>query len=144
MFSRSSKSRTGASPRFSPKAATGARNAPFSLLGTDVTITGNIAASADLHIDGTVEGDISCATLVQGPDSRIKGHVTARTARLSGLVEGSISAGALIVESSARITGDVSYDSITIANGGRVEGRFTPQMDEAASGEQLKLISAQS
>jgi len=90
-----------------------------------VTITGNIAASVDLHVDGAVEGDISCAALVQGADSRITGHVTARTARLAGLVDGSITAEELIVESSARITGDIAYERITIEAGGRVEGRFT-------------------
>ena len=38
-------------------------SATFSVLGTDVTITGDIEASADLHVDGTVKGDLSCASL---------------------------------------------------------------------------------
>ncbi|MEO8722364.1 MAG: polymer-forming cytoskeletal protein [Sphingobium sp.] len=139
MFSKSSKSPSSASPTSPPKSATGAKNTPFSIIGGDVSITGNISASVDLHIDGRIEGDISCAALVQGPDSKIKGHVTAQTARLAGLVEGSITAGELIIESSARITGDVSYDSITIATGGKVEGRFAHK-DGAQTGE-LKLIA---
>jgi cytoskeletal protein CcmA (bactofilin family) len=120
MFSKSSKSPSSASPM----SAAGGKGAPFSLIGGDVVISGNIAASVDLHIDGRVEGDISCAALVQGAESRIKGHVTAKTARLAGLVEGSIDAEDLIIESSARITGDVTYERITIAVGGQVEGRF--------------------
>jgi len=52
------------------KPATGARNAPFSVIGGDVTITGNIDATVDLHIDGKVNGDIKCAALVQGPDMK--------------------------------------------------------------------------
>jgi len=139
MFSKSSKSPSSASPASPPKSATGARNAPFSIIGGDVSITGNISASVDLHIDGRIEGDISCAALVQGPDSKIKGHVTAQTARLAGLVEGSITAGELIIENSARITGDVTYDSITIATGGQVEGRFAHK-GGVQPGE-LKLIS---
>ena len=47
------------------------------MLGADVTITGNIAASTELHIDGTVEGDIDCASLVQGEASQIAGEVKA-------------------------------------------------------------------
>lgn len=139
MFSKSSKSRSSASPASMAKPATGARNAPFSVIGGDVTITGNIDATVDLHIDGKVNGDIKCAALVQGPDSRINGHVMAQSARLSGLVEGSIAADELIVESSARITGDVSYERISIAPGGQVEGRFTHKSG-AQTGE-LKLIS---
>jgi cytoskeletal protein CcmA (bactofilin family) len=139
MFSRSSKS-----PRpVSPKHATGARNAPFSLIGGDVTINGDITATVDLHIDGVVEGDISCAALVQGPDSRIHGQVTARHARLAGTVTGSITAEELIVEDSARITGDIVYDRISIAPGSRIDGRFTHRDNGVGAGE-LKLITADS
>lgn len=136
MFSRSSKS-----PRpVSPMSATGAKHTPFSLIGGDVTINGNLSASVDLHVDGAIEGDISCASLVQGPDSRITGHVTAQTARLAGLVDGSITAQELVVESSARITGDISYASITIEAGSRIDGRFTHR-DKDAPAAELKLIA---
>lgn len=141
MFSKSRKSPNSASPASMAKPATGARNAPFSVIGGDVTITGNVDATVDLHIDGRVDGDIRCASLVQGPESKIKGHVTAQTARLSGLVEGSITADELIIESSARITGDVIYERISIATGGQVEGRFSAKAS-TQTGE-LKLIAAE-
>ena len=60
----------------------GSSSGSFSVLGADVTITGNISASTELHIDGTVEGDIDCASLVQGDGSQITGEVKAETARL--------------------------------------------------------------
>lgn len=137
MFSKSSKSPR----RASQMSATGAKNTPFSLIGGDVTISGNLTASVDLHIDGTVEGDISCAALVQGPDSRIAGHVVAQSARLAGLVDGSITAEELVVESSARITGDVIYESISIAPGSRIEGRFTHKENGPVAAGELKLIA---
>ncbi|ETI64770.1 hypothetical protein C100_05840 [Sphingobium sp. C100] len=118
--------------------ATGAKHTPFSLIGSDVTITGNLSATVDLHVDGAIDGDLSCASLVQGADSRITGHVTAQSARLAGLVDGSITAEELVVESSARITGDVSYATITIEAGSRIEGRFTHKDTPAA---ELKLIA---
>jgi len=135
MFSKSSNSRKGASP----VAATGARSTPFSIIGGDVTITGNIEASIDLHIDGKVDGDIGCAALVQGPDSSIRGHVKAKSARIGGLVEGSITADELTIEATARITGDVSYDVISIATGGKVDGQMT-HLSRAAD---LKLVSSE-
>lgn len=135
MFSKSSKS-----PRpVSPMSATGAKNTPFSLIGGDVTISGNISASVDLHVDGVVEGDISCAALVQGADSRIIGHVTAQSARLAGLVDGSIMAEELVVERSARITGDVRYERITIEAGSRIDGHFAHKDNGPAA--ELKLIA---
>ncbi|MBU0555114.1 MAG: polymer-forming cytoskeletal protein [Alphaproteobacteria bacterium] len=135
MFSKSSKQPSAASPTV----ATGARHTPFSIIGGDVTITGNVEASVDLHIDGKVEGDIACAALVQGAESRIAGHVKAKSARIGGLVEGSINAEELVVEATARITGDVSYERITIATGGQIDGRMT-HIGQTA---ELKLIKSE-
>ena len=65
-----------------------ATGSTFSVIGADVTIKGNISASADLHIDGTIDGDITCANLVQGEKSSISGGVVAESARLAGRVAG--------------------------------------------------------
>lgn len=118
----------------------------FSVLGADTAIRGDISASADLHIDGRVEGDIACAALVQGETSEIVGAVTAETARLAGRVRGSISARELVILKSARIEGDVHYDALTIEQGAQVEGRFAPRAVASAgdSGEaHLILASSQ-
>lgn len=100
-------------------------NSTFSVLGADVVVTGNIASTVDIHIDGRVEGDLRCANVVQGEGSEIKGSVFAETARLSGTVDGSIEARDLTIERTARITGDVHYQNLTIHNGGKVEGKFS-------------------
>ena len=127
MFSKSRPTQASESaPVSSPaRMATGARHTTFSILGADVIVTGNVSASVDLHIDGRVEGDIACASLVQGEESLIKGGVVAETAKLAGTVEGSIVARDLIIQASARIIGDVTYENLTIEQGSQVEGRFS-------------------
>ena len=104
-----------------------ASGSTFSVLGADTAITGDIKASADLHIDGRVDGDIACASLVQGESSEITGSITAESARFAGTVRGSISARELVILRSARIHGDVSYDALTIEQGAQVDGRLTPR-----------------
>lgn len=99
-------------------------NSTFSVIGPDVTIKGDISASADLHVDGTIEGDIACASLVQGESSSITGGIEAETARIGGKVAGSIKARDLVVLRSAHVEGDVQYDALTIEQGAQVEGRF--------------------
>jgi cytoskeletal protein CcmA (bactofilin family) len=96
----------------------------FSIIAADVEIIGNLNARVDLHIDGKVQGDVTCGSLVQGEGSLISGKVVAASARLSGQVEGSIEAGELVIEASARISGDVTYENLTIAPGSQVEGKF--------------------
>lgn len=96
----------------------------FSVIGPDVSIAGNIVATADLHIDGRVDGDVACGSLVQGTESRINGMVRADTARLCGTIEGAVAIRQLTVENTARITGDIEYETIAIENGATIDGRL--------------------
>lgn len=122
-------------------------NSTFSVIGSDVVIKGDVGASADLHVDGTIEGDIKCASLVQGEGSVISGAVIAETARLSGKVIGSITARELTILKSAVIEGDVHYDALTIEQGAQVEGRFAPnshgQAAPAAKRIESKVASSE-
>ncbi len=105
----------------------------FSVIGADVVISGNISAEVDLHIDGRVEGDVKCESLVQGESSEIHGAVTAQNARLSGLVKGSIDVRDLTIERTARITGDVCYDNLSIEQGSQIDGQFTHKSGNASA-----------
>lgn len=109
----------------------GSSGSSFSIIGDGITITGNIDSKVDLHIDGEVIGDIKCLSLVQGPSSKIKGAIIAQNASLSGAVEGSIDAGDLVIASSARIGGDVTYENVTIEQGGHVDGKFKHKSSKA-------------
>jgi cytoskeletal protein CcmA (bactofilin family) len=128
MFNSSNNNRgrdTGTSlpPAPAPQSNAGKRGM-FSVIGPDVTITGNVSATADLHIDGRVDGDVNCGSLVQGTESRIHGQVKADVARLAGSIEGSVSVRQLTIERAARITGDVEYETIAIENGASIDGRL--------------------
>ena len=96
------------------------------MLGSDVAIKGNVEASADLHVDGKVEGDLTCVSLVQGESSLIEGAINAESARLSGAVKGTITVRELVILKSARIDGDVHYQTLTVEQGANVNGRFAP------------------
>ncbi|MBD2843247.1 bactofilin family protein [Erythrobacter rubeus] len=109
-------------------------NSTFSVIGSDIKIEGNISASADLHVDGSIEGDIKCTSLVQGESSEVSGGITAESARLAGKVSGSINAKELVILKSARIEGDVHYDALTIEQGAQVDGRFAPNARRGSAG----------
>jgi cytoskeletal protein CcmA (bactofilin family) len=96
----------------------------FSYLGSEVTVTGNIATESELHLDGKVDGDVSCGALTQGQSGEVRGNIKAVEARLAGLVDGAVEAGTLTLEASARVTGDILYESLSVAAGAEVEGRF--------------------
>lgn len=101
-----------------------AKGAKFSFIGPEVVVTGDIETSGQLHIDGTVRGDVRCGSLSQGESGAVHGNIAAAEARLAGLIDGAVEAGALILDASARVTGDVLYDEISIAKGALIDGRF--------------------
>ncbi len=96
----------------------------LSYIGAEVTVTGNISGSGDIHLDGSVDGDVGCNTLILGSGGRVRGNIVAEKATLGGSVDGTVSAASLTVEKSARIAGDLSYDMISIENGAQVDGRM--------------------
>ncbi|MBJ7527761.1 MAG: polymer-forming cytoskeletal protein [Sphingomonadaceae bacterium] len=104
-----------------------------SIIASGVEIVGNLSARVDLHIDGKVQGDVTCGNLVQGEGSFIAGKITAESAKLSGHVEGWIEANDLVIETSARVKGDVVYGNLIIAPGGQIEGKFSHKSAEKPS-----------
>ncbi len=102
----------------------GSSGAGFSVIGSDMVVTGNIRATADLHIEGAVEGDLDCGNLVVGADARVKGQVRAESARIAGAIDGGVAIRQLVVEAGARIAGDVEYETISIENGAQIDGRL--------------------
>jgi cytoskeletal protein CcmA (bactofilin family) len=93
-------------------------------IGVEVTITGNIEAGQDLHIEGSVVGDVRCQTLYLGETGKISGNIHAARVRVAGTVEGGIEARDLAVEATARVTGDVTYGRLRVANGAAMEGKL--------------------
>jgi cytoskeletal protein CcmA (bactofilin family) len=129
---------SGAGARENVPAPAAPDAAQMSVIGADILITGNIEAEVDLHIEGRVQGDVRCATLILGESSSVVGSIFAERVRVSGQVDGSIETTDLAVEGSARVKGEVTYSRLRIGNGGVIEGTMTHKpIDDSAH---LKLV----
>lgn len=113
-----------------PPSTGGMAGSTFSVLGPDIAITGDLKATADLHVDGRIDGDINCAALVQGEAGEINGIVVAENVRVAGKIKGSITAETLVILKTARIEGDVTYGVLTIEDGAQVDGKFSHRAAE--------------
>ena len=102
-----------------------------SVIGADITVSGDIHASEDLVIEGTVQGGVSCGTLVIGKTGRVQGDIRTERLRLAGTVEGSISTNDLAIESTAQVGGDIEYSRLRVESGGIIEGRLIRREDDA-------------
>ena len=101
-----------------------AGTSPLSIIASDVRIVGDIITDGEMQIDGRVEGDIACKTLVIGQSAHIAGEIKANTVRIHGEVTGKLSADNVIIGRTGRVTGDIYHDSLEIESGAQVEGHF--------------------
>ncbi|MBX3561219.1 MAG: polymer-forming cytoskeletal protein [Sphingomonas sp.] len=104
----------------------------LSFIGPEVVISGDLTTSAQLHVDGRIDGHVRCGQLCQGESGIIAGDLTADEARIAGLIEGTVNAATLVVEATGRIAGDVTYETISIAAGARIDGRLARRAALAA------------
>ena len=131
MFSKSAPN--GALPKSGKPGAPG-----LSFIGPEVVIRGDVATTAQLHVEGRIEGNVECIQLCQGQSGVIAGDITADDARLAGEVQGTVSAATVEVEASARLSGDVHYESISVASGARVDGRLARREVKGAQPAEAK------
>ncbi len=97
----------------------------LSILSADFVLHGDVETGSGLRIDGHIDGNIRCRTLVQGIDSHVAGAITAEVAQLGGAVDGDIRVRRLTLEPSARVQGDVEYETLAIGTGSRIDGRLS-------------------
>ncbi|MEO5375915.1 MAG: polymer-forming cytoskeletal protein [Alphaproteobacteria bacterium] len=111
------------------------RATPPSIVSTDMRITGNIVTTGEVQVDGTVEGDVTCKTLVIGPTGTIRGEVDADVARIHGYMSGQLRATSVFLASSAQMVGDVTHVSLAIEPGALMDGHCRHVKSVGETGE---------
>lgn len=109
--------------------------AGFSVVDDRLTIHGNIDTDGTVRVDGRVEGSSHRAgTLIVGVGGTVMGDVEAREVIVAGMIEGNVHArGRIEIESGASVHGHVRASSISLREGGSVDGRVSISAEPAAS-----------
>ena len=105
-------------------------------IGKSVVFSGNLSASEDLFIEGTVDGKIELRdhVLTIGPNAKIKAEVHAKTVIVRGEVVGNITASEkLDIRDSGSVDGDISAPLVSIAEGAHLRGSVDMQKKPAAA-----------
>ena len=113
----------------------------LSFIGPEMTIGGDVSTTGPLHVDGRIDGNVRCETLIEGPTGTIAGDIVAEEARIAGRVEGRVDARIVTVESTGRVAGDVAYETISIAAGAGIEGRLARREALARPADEAILIA---
>lgn len=94
-----------------------------SLVAEGVSFRGDLATDGDLHLDGSVDGDLKAGHLTIGETGSVNGTIQAETLDIRGRVTGTISARNVRLWASAHVDGDITHAELTIETGAHFEGR---------------------
>ena len=83
-----------------------------SIVSENTKVIGNIISDGIIHVDGYVEGDISCDELIIGIKGNVCGSITANTLQLYGALKGKALVDRLFVAKSAKLIGDAIHFTI--------------------------------
>jgi cytoskeletal protein CcmA (bactofilin family) len=103
------------------------------VIGQGFKIMGSVAAEGVVQVNGQIEGDLSCTSLIVSQGAKITGSVTAEQVEVNGTVEGPIHGGDVVLKSKAHVVGDIHHQSLTIGKGAYFEGR-SAQSHQAKGG----------
>jgi cytoskeletal protein CcmA (bactofilin family) len=93
------------------------------VIGNGLKIVGNVTAEGLVEVNGQIEGDVHCTSLIVSPKAQIVGSIAAERVVVNGRVEGPIQGGEVVLKSQAHVVGDIRHQSLTIEKGAYFDGR---------------------
>ncbi len=108
----------------------GVRNT--AVIGSTITIKGQVRGEENLVIEGGVEGSVELPghDLTIGPKGRVEAALTAKTVKVDGQVTGDITGSEkVIITKSGRVLGNIVAPRVTLEDGAKFKGSI--DMDPA-------------
>ena len=105
-------------------------------ISSDLTIIGDVSSTGSVTLDGTIEGNIYCTSLIVTANGRVNGGIVAnQEVTVQGKVSGTIRGRRVMLQSSAKVEGDIFHQGIGIEMGTRYDGTLRWTEDEHAFDE---------
>ncbi len=128
-------------PRKSSSGQAAGKMAP-SIIGSDLSITGNVLSRGEIQVDGEIQGDIHCSSLIVGDNAKITGGVAAEDVVVRGKVIGSVRGLRVTLQTTSYVEGDIFHQSIAIEQGAYFEGKSRHSEDPLAGAANLEIPPA--
>ncbi|ODR98866.1 hypothetical protein AUC68_06700 [Methyloceanibacter methanicus] len=104
-----------------------------SIIGEDLTIEGNVSSKGEIQVDGKIQGDVKCGSLLLGDKAEVNGSVLSEDVVIRGKVVGSIRGLRVTLQSQSHVEGDIYHQSLAIEQGAYFEGKSRRSDDPLAS-----------
>ena len=120
----------------SPMLAGRGHSSSDSNISNDLTIIGDVSSTGSVTLDGVIEGNIYCTSLIVTENGRVNGGIIAnQEVTVLGKVMGTIRGRRVMLQSSAQVEGDIFHQGIGIEMGTRYDGTLRWTEDQHAFDE---------
>jgi cytoskeletal protein CcmA (bactofilin family) len=104
-------------------------------IGEGLTITGDVTSKGELRIDGRVQGNVHCLSLILGESSEVTGDVKAEDVLICGRLIGSVRGRRVILQSTAHVEGDLLHKDLAMEQGAYFQGESRRSEDPLAAAQ---------
>ena len=112
-----------------------------SVLSINVEIAGTVVAPDELHVFGTIEGNVRAQSLTVCPGGLIRGEVVADSITVQGGIEGRIHGSTVQIAAGGSVRGDIIHAALGIDQAGIFEGASRRTQNPMADAPQIVAIS---
>lgn len=104
------------------------------IVGPESTLRGELTSKGTVKVDGHIEGNVTADCLIIGEGGNLTGDATVREVVVGGRIIGTVHAtDGADIQSKGEVCGDIFAARLTIAEGGRFDGRSTMQLQKKIS-----------
>ena len=111
------------------------------VIAKGLKIVGSVTAEGLVEVNGQIDGELHCTSLVIARGAHVTGTVAAERVVVDGTVEGPIEGGEVILKSQAHVVGDIHHQSLAIERGAFFDGR---SMQIRGNGQTLDKLERKS
>jgi cytoskeletal protein CcmA (bactofilin family) len=108
------------------------------VIAKGLKIVGSVTAEGLVELNGQVEGEIHCTSLIVSRQAQVIGTIQAERVVVDGSVEGPIRGGQVILKSQAHVVGDIHHQSLAIETGAVFDGRSVQGNEQRLEEQEMK------
>jgi cytoskeletal protein CcmA (bactofilin family) len=112
-----------------------------SILSEGFRVEGDVVCTSEVHIGGTLSGNLTASKITIGESGSVSGTVEAETAIINGSLSGRLVAVNVVLGKASHVTADIVYCSMRIEPGAVFEGYSRRvERDEVPNSESKQLL----
>jgi cytoskeletal protein CcmA (bactofilin family) len=111
------------------------------VIAKGLKIVGSVTAEGLVEVNGQIDGELHCTSLVIARGAHVNGIVAAEGVVVDGKVEGPIQGGEVVLKSHAHVVGDIHHQSLAIESGAFFDGH---SMQVRRSGQEPEKLERKS